>query len=363
MAGNLTRINNNQVTDASTGNTIVGINAGTKLQNYSITAGKIANNLTYGSDLTITGILTVQGTTTNVGTVNTLIADPLITLADGQSTGTPTVDIGFLGLRGSQQTAVMAWQESAKEFVTALSNTTVSNTTFTLSTYANLHSGNTTHQGTTSLIGNIIGAVNATATVTAGNLATPGTVSAAGNVTGGNLLTGGLISATSTITSGANITGANILTGGIMSSTGNATHGNILTAGLISATGTITSAANVTGGNLTTAGQVSATANITGGNVLTAGVVSATGNISGANILPTGNIIPTANVTYSLGSLTNQWKSLYLAGNTIYMGNMQLQQPTGTANTLQITGADGTTGGGLFLATLSAAGNVTGGNY
>jgi hypothetical protein len=357
----VTRINNNQVTDAATGNTIVGINAGTKLQNYSITAGKIANNLTYGSDLTITGNLTVQGTTTNVDTVNTLIQDPLITLADGQSSGTPTVDIGYIGLRGSQQSAVFAWQESAKEFVTALSSTTVSNTTFTLSTYANLHSGNTVHQGTTSLVGNLIGAVNATATITGGNLATPGTVSATGNVTGGNLSTGGAISASGVIT-GANITGANILTGGLISATGNATAGNVLTGGLISATGTITSAANITGGNILTGGLVSATANITGGNVLTAGLISATGNISGANILPTGNIIPTANVTYSLGNLTNQWKSLYLSGATIYMGNMQLQQPAGTANTLQITGADGTTGGGLFLSTLSASGNVTGGN-
>jgi hypothetical protein len=206
----------------------------------------------------------------------------LITLADGQVTGTPTVDIGTIGLRGSQQSAVLAWKESQKEFVTALSSTTVSNTTFTLSSYANLHTGNTTHEGTTSLVGNLIGAVNATATITGGNLATPGTASATGNVTGGNLLTGGLI--------------------------------------------------------------------------------SAGGNISGTNVNATGNIVPTANVTYNLGSPTAQWKSLYLAGNTIYMGNVQLQQPPGTPNTLSVTATDGSTGGGINLATLSASGNVTGGN-
>ena len=44
----VTRIKNNQITDAT-------VDAGTKLVNNSITASKIANNLTYGSDLTITG--------------------------------------------------------------------------------------------------------------------------------------------------------------------------------------------------------------------------------------------------------------------------------------------------------------------
>lgn len=36
--------------------------------------------------------------------------------------------------------------------------------------------------------------------------------------------------------------------------------------------------------------------------------------------LTTGNIIPSANVTYSLGSSTNRWKDLWISGNTIYIG-------------------------------------------
>jgi hypothetical protein len=490
MAGNLTRIKNNQVTDAAAGNTQVGINAGTKVQNYSITAGKIANNLTYGSDLTITGNLTVQGTTTAVNTVNTVIQDPLLVLADGQTSGSPAVDIGYVGLRGSQNSAAFVWKESAGEFVTALTTTDVggtnlSNTTITVSSYANLHSGNTIHQGTTSLIGNLIGAVNATATITGGNLATPGTASATGTVTGGNLATGGTASATGNITGGnvltggvvsaagniianpasyfigngsqltgvaassagfpvslgttnisaissgniyatvagtpnvvvwattgsyisglssvtGNVIGGNLVTAGTASATGNITGGNVLTGGLISATGAITGAstisatgtvtggnlatggtasatgnitggnvltgglisatATITGGNIATGGTASATGNITGGNVLTGGLISATGNISGANVNATGNIVPTANVTYNLGSPTAQWKSLYVSGNTIYMANLQLQQPSGQANTLQLTGADGSTLGGINISTLSATGNITGGN-
>jgi hypothetical protein len=73
----VTRIKNNQITDASNGNTQLGVNAAVKLQNYSVTAGKLANSLVYGSDLTVSGNLTVNGTTTTVDTINTLIADPV----------------------------------------------------------------------------------------------------------------------------------------------------------------------------------------------------------------------------------------------------------------------------------------------
>ena len=37
-----------------------------------------------------------------------------------------------------------------------------------------------------------------------------------------------------------------------------------------------------------------------------------------------GNIIPSANVTYSLGSITNQWKDLFVSNNTIYIGGIPL---------------------------------------
>ena len=359
----VTRIKNNQVTDSSAGNTQVGINAGTKLQNYSITATKIANNLTYGSDLTITGNLTVQGTTTNVDTLNTLIQDPLITLADGQVSGTPTLDIGTIGLRGSQNSAVLAWKESALEFVTALSTTTVSNTTFTISSYANLHTGNLIAQGTTSLVGNLIGAVNATA-----------------NITGGNLLTPGLISATSTITSGANITGANLLTGGLISATSNITGGNVLTGGIVSATG------NGTFGNISTSGSfsvasISASGNITGGNLLTGGLLSATGNINGGNLISaalvqgatvsaSGNLVGgNANITSAVNSATVSATANITGGNVLTGGLISATSTiTSAANVIggnlttggQVSATGNITTAGAFNgATLSLSGNVT----
>ena len=133
----VTRIKNNQITDASGSNTQLGVNAAVKLQNYSVTAGKLANSLVYGSDLTVSGNLTVNGTTTTVDTVNTLIKDPILTLADGQTSGTPVVDIGLLGLRGSSNSSFLGWQESGQTFMAILSNTISSNTTVNVSSYAN----------------------------------------------------------------------------------------------------------------------------------------------------------------------------------------------------------------------------------
>ena len=61
------------------------------------------------------------------------------------------------------------------------------------------------------------------------------------------------------------------------------------------------------------------------------------------NHLP-GNIVPSANVTYSLGTSTNQWKDLWVSNNTIYIGNTPLTISSGTllVNNSPITGGTGT---------------------
>ena len=42
-----------------------------------------------------------------------------------------------------------------------------------------------------------------------------------------------------------------------------------------------------------------------------------------------GNIIPSANVIYSLGNVTNRWKDLYLSGNTIFLGDSTISTEGG----------------------------------
>ena len=188
----ITRIKNNQVTDASAGNIYLGINAAVKLQDYSVTAGKIANSLVYGSDLTVTGNLTVNGQTTTIDTVSVVIEDPILYLAANQ-TGSPSLDIGFIGERGTSQNIAFVWDESTGEFVTVFTNDTTTNSTVTIASYADFHTnnanigGNIVINGTTSFVGNIISPVNITGNFSAGNISTPGQISAVGNISGGNV--------------------------------------------------------------------------------------------------------------------------------------------------------------------------------
>ena len=337
----LTRIKNNQVTDASAGNIYLGVNAAAKVQDYSITAGKIQNNLTYGSDLTITGNLTVQGNTTTIDTVNLVVEDPLILLAKEQ-TGSPTLDIGFIGKRGTSDNIAWVWDESANSFVSVFTTSEVTNTTISIASYAavtmaNLSATTGNFSGNVqvanlSVVGNITGAGavfsgNVTASYFIGNisgnidaagantqvqfndddllgassnftfdkstniLAVTGTiqgttVSATGNVIGGNVSTAGLITAT------GNVTGGNLNTGGAVSATGNVDSGNVNT-GIVSASG------NVNSGNVNTA-IVSASGNVIGANLVTGGLITATGNINGAAV-NTAQVASTGGITISSG--------------------------------------------------------------
>ena len=75
-------------------------------------------------------------------------------------------------------------------------------------------------------------------------------------------------------------------------------------------------------GNVTPAAgtftTVSATGNVVGGNVTTTGLTkTATFSVTG-NVI--GNLIPSANITYDLGSSTQRWRDLWLSGTTIQLG-------------------------------------------
>ena len=76
-------------------------------------------------------------------------------------------------------------------------------------------------------------------------------------------------------------------------------------------------------------GNTGFTFNINSGNV----------DIPG-NVNPSGDIIPAASNTYSLGSNANRWSNLYLAGNTIYIGNSTISEDSGN---LVLTNSDGGT--------------------
>jgi len=77
-------------------------------------------------------------------------------------------------------------------------------------------------------------------------------------------------------------------------------------------------------------------------------IANVTGTYSNTNVAAylttvTGNILPSANVTYSLGSSTRQWKDLWVSNNTIYIGNVPITVSNGNllVNGSLVTGSGG----------------------
>ena len=197
----VTRIKNNQITDST-------VNAAAKLQDYSITSGKIANNLTYGSSLTIAGNLTVQGNVTAIDTTDLVVEDPLILLAKDQS-GVPTLDIGFIGRRGNEENIAFIWDESADQFATVFTTSEITNTVVSISSYASMRilDLNASNVGVT---GNLTS-----------NILTANSFVVSGNISANNLAIGNAITATTIDTTG------NVYIGGNLTVDGNLTYINI----------------------------------------------------------------------------------------------------------------------------------------
>jgi hypothetical protein len=125
-------------------------------------------------------------------------------------------------------------------------------------------------------------------------------------------------------------------------------------------TGVIASVANINNG----------TSNVTvvssGGDITTSIAGNSNVVVVSAGVMTVkGNVLPSANVAYNLGSTTQRWNDLWLANSTIYMGNAQI---SANATSLIFTNpAGGQTvlagaSAGVTGATVSASGNVTGGN-
>lgn len=93
---NITRIKNNQITDATI--TFAKIASGT------LTGGLFNPALTLNSNVTILGNLSVTGNTSTINSTNTLVNDPLIVFNNGYA-GVPTYDIGIIANRNLQTLA------------------------------------------------------------------------------------------------------------------------------------------------------------------------------------------------------------------------------------------------------------------
>jgi hypothetical protein len=71
-----------------------------------------------------------------------------------------------------------------------------------------------------------------------------------------------------------------------------------------------------------------------------------------------GNLLPSANITYNLGSPTKMWKDAYFAGNTIYLGNLQLKQADAT--TFAVYTNDGVTQANIDVGSVDVSSIISG---
>ena len=149
-------------------------------------------------------------------------------------------------------------------------------------------------------------------------------------------------------------TSTGVVANGTLSVSGTATVGNVATAGTVTASRLISNIATGTA-PLT----VTSTTRVANLNVATAGVANTVNDAAQPNITSVGtltgltvggNILPSANVTYDLGSPTQRFRDLYLANNTIYLGSnatisanssaVIITQPGGTSIPLKPGGSN-----------------------
>jgi hypothetical protein len=151
-------------------------------------------------------------------------------------------------------------------------------------------------------------------------------------------------------------------------STTNATVSSLLVTD-VSSTSLTAGSAQVT--NVSSTNISSGTLNLSGG--LTTGTAkissviatnSSLGTVNALGATMGGHVVPSANVTYDLGSPDLRWKDLYLSGNTIYLGDKQLSLADGSFNVdaIKLTStqnsSSASTGALVVNGGIGAAGNV-----
>ena len=230
------------------------------------------------ANTTITGNLNVTGTQTTLETTTLVVEDPLLELAKNNSSGTANVmDLGLFMNRGSASNVSLFWDESADEFVTAITagedGTTSGN--ITIDSYANLHTG--------ALL--VAGAV----TITSGSVTGITDVTVADGGTGASSLTDNAVltgTGTAPVTAEGNLS----FDGSTLAVTGNLT----LTTDLVVAHGgtgasTLTDNAVLTG---TGASAITAEGNLSfnGSTLAVTGAATVSTNLTVTGIIQANNI-------------------------------------------------------------------------
>jgi len=309
---------------------------------------------TVNKDLVVSGDLTVNGTTTTINSTTLSVDDKNIVLGDIASPTDITADGGGITLKGATDktfnyvnatglwTANIGIEATSFKGSANLSGGTIANITG-LGFNAGVSVAEFSADGT--LAGNADDAIpteKAVKTYVDGQNSVTQTLTNKTIAFGSNTVSGTLAQFNTAVTDAdlASLAGSETLTNKTISGTNN-TLSNIGNSSLTNSSISINGSAISLGGSVTglavTSGKLSQFAATTSSELL--GVISdetgsgalvfgtsptiTTATLSG-NTNITGHLLPTASITYDLGSATNRFRDLYLAGTTIYLGTTKI---------------------------------------
>ena len=146
-----------------------------------VLTGNGTGNVTVNDSLSVTGNLTVSGTTTTVNSETISLADNIIALNSNFTSGSPTEDTGISVTRGGSAAKTLLWDETNDKW-------TVGSETFVAATFEGALTGNVTGNVTGSSGSTTGNAATATALANSRTIGLSGDVSGSGSFDGtGNL--------------------------------------------------------------------------------------------------------------------------------------------------------------------------------
>ncbi len=361
----ITRIKNNQITDATITNQKIALG--------TLTGALFNANLVLNSNVSIIGNLSVSGSSSSVTSTDTYVNDPVVVFNNGYSSSLSGYDIGILvnrnlaSLAGYPSGVNTAWvwteDDSAFEAITT-TDTGGGITNLTNSGWANIKVGNITAINAT--LSGALSAGSFSAATLNGNLVATNAVIT--NLSTGNAyLTGGTVSGlsgamgtlyvTNFSTANAVISGGSAQGLTTLQATNFSTGNAMITGGTISGvSGSATTlfVTNFSSGNAQVSGGYADNfpigANTAASGKFTTGIF--TGNIDAQSYINvTQSILPVNNNSSDLGNSDHRFRDLWLSGNTIYLGTATID--TNSSGNLILR-----TGNGNFISIANTAGNT-----